>query len=168
MLASESVASDQLGFTSIEDIKSGQAVIVPMGGPPIFRQVHPQLSYTQDIFEFCYFSREDSVIDGISVYDARQNMGRKLADTVRKMLGKDVVDGIDIGSYTSNVTLKSSVELIADHSCSNTRFGHRPRFVRCRIPQYPLPPRILSEPLYFPHLHYACPGKTSEWCTVEA
>ena len=97
MLASESVALDQLGFTEIEDIKPGQAVVIPKGGSPIFRQVHPQLSYTPDIFEYCYFSRPDSIIDGISVYKSRQKMGLKLADTIRKTLGKDVVDNIDIG-----------------------------------------------------------------------
>jgi amidophosphoribosyltransferase len=97
MLASESVALEQLGFTGIEDIKPGQAVIITKGGSPIFRQVHPQLSYTPDIFEYCYFSRPDSVIDGISGYESRQKMGIKLADTIRKTLGENIVNNIDIG-----------------------------------------------------------------------
>jgi amidophosphoribosyltransferase len=100
MLASESVALDQLGFTQVEDIKPGQAVIIPKGGSPIFRQVHQQLSYTPDIFEYCYLSRPDSIMDNISVYESRQRMGLKLADTIRKTLGQDIVDGIDVGQYT--------------------------------------------------------------------
>ncbi|TVY83113.1 Amidophosphoribosyltransferase [Lachnellula suecica] len=96
MLASESVALDQLGFTGIEDIKPGQAVIIPKGGSPIFRQVHPQLSYSPDIFEFCYFSSPNSIIDEISVYKSRQSMGFKLAKTIRETLGQEVVDSIDI------------------------------------------------------------------------
>ncbi|TVY20791.1 Amidophosphoribosyltransferase [Lachnellula arida] len=89
MLASESVALDQFGFTEIKDIEPGQAVIIPKGGSPIFRQVHPQLSYTPDIFEFCYFSSPNSIMDGISVYESRQGMGLKLANTIRETLGQD-------------------------------------------------------------------------------
>jgi len=97
MLASESVALDQLCFTGTEDIKTGRAVVIPKGGSPIFRQVHPQLSYTPDLFEYCYFGRPDSIIDGISVYESQLKMGLKLADTIRKTLGQDAVDNIDFG-----------------------------------------------------------------------
>jgi len=101
MLASESVALDQLGFTGIENIKPGQAVIIPKGDSPIFRQVHPQLTYTPDLFEYCYLSRPDSVMDNISVYESRQKMGLRLAETIRKTLGQDAINDIDVGLCSS-------------------------------------------------------------------
>ncbi|TVY39371.1 Amidophosphoribosyltransferase [Lachnellula subtilissima] len=58
--------------------------------------IHSQSSYTPDIFEFFYFSCPNSIIDGISVYESRQNMELRLANTIRKTLGREVVDSIDI------------------------------------------------------------------------
>lgn len=68
-------------------------MIIQKGSAPVFRQVSPQLAYSPDIFEFVYFAHPDTVIDGISVLRSRQNMGYKLAKTI-KTLGEEAIKNI--------------------------------------------------------------------------
>ena len=96
-LASESIALRQLGFTDIYHLLPGQAVFLEKGGIVHFSQIVERRSYTPDAFEFVYFSRPDSVIDGISVHRSRQNMGAKLANKMRASLGEKGIREIDVG-----------------------------------------------------------------------
>lgn len=97
MLASESVVLKAHKFTKIRDLKPGEAVIIPKdctSSPPEFRQVVPANSHKPDLFEYVYFARPDSVLDGISVYHTRLEMGRKLARTIEKRIPIGEIDTV--------------------------------------------------------------------------
>jgi amidophosphoribosyltransferase len=95
MMASESVALVQCGYKDFQDILPGQAVIIEKGKEPVFQQVQEQLAYAPDIFEYVYFARPDTVIDGIDVDEARRQMGYTLADTIKKELGEEGLAEVD-------------------------------------------------------------------------
>lgn len=90
MFASESVVCDGCSFTDFEDLKPGEAVIVNKNLTVTRRQLIPEPSFSPCIFEYVYFSRPDSIIDGISVYKCRLAMGEALADQVTKKLGPNM------------------------------------------------------------------------------
>ena len=82
IIASESVACTALGFTPDRDIEPGEAVIVRINGKISSKICHPETVHTPCIFEHVYFARPDSVMDGISVHDARLRMGELLAKRI--------------------------------------------------------------------------------------
>ncbi|GGX74394.1 amidophosphoribosyltransferase [Saccharospirillum salsuginis] len=84
MVASESVALDVLGFTLIRDVAPGEAVYVDAEGELHMRQCFDKARLVPCMFEFVYFARPDSIIDGISVYKARLRMGDALADKIMR------------------------------------------------------------------------------------
>lgn len=101
MLASESVVLKALGFNEFRDIRPGEAVIIPKTpGPdnlPEFRQVVEPATFAPDIFEYVYFARPDSVLDGVSVYRLRIEMGNRLASKIRKLFpNHDVLGELDV------------------------------------------------------------------------
>jgi amidophosphoribosyltransferase len=112
MVASESVALDAVGFTFIRDVAPGEAIYVTEAGELHTQQCAHQPINAPCIFEFVYFARPDSFIDGISVYASRVNMGRKLGQKIAKEwadLDIDVV--IPIPETSTDVALQISIEL---------------------------------------------------------
>jgi amidophosphoribosyltransferase len=95
--ASESVAIDALDnhFALIRDIHPGECVFINHNCEIHAQIVYEKASLNTCLFEYIYFARPDSVIDGISVYDARLEMGNKLADKIISIY-PDITSIIDV------------------------------------------------------------------------
>lgn len=81
VFASESAALDACGAEFVRDIEPSEIVVVNNDG---VRSIKPDLGKAEKslcIFEYIYFARSDSFIDGVSVYEARKQAGRILART---------------------------------------------------------------------------------------
>lgn len=83
MVASESVAMEAQGFEIIRDVEPGEALIISENGELFSRQCADNPERVPCIFEYVYFARPDSTIDGINVYKARLRMGEKLAERIK-------------------------------------------------------------------------------------
>ncbi len=92
MLASESVALTGCGFELVRDVAPGEAIIIDLQGNLHSRQCADNPRLHPCIFEYVYFARPDSSLDGISIYDARLHMGEYLADNVAKSLRLAEID----------------------------------------------------------------------------
>ena len=84
LVASESVALEGLGFRFVRDIAPGEAIFIDLDGNFYSQLCADNASLNPCIFEYVYFSRPDSVLDGTSVYDARLKLGEYLAEDVRQ------------------------------------------------------------------------------------
>jgi amidophosphoribosyltransferase len=82
VLASESVALEGTMHQFERDIEPGEAVFIDLEGNVQAKQCAESPKLNPCIFEFVYLARPDSVMDGISVYQARLNLGETLAKRV--------------------------------------------------------------------------------------
>ncbi|MEJ8851085.1 amidophosphoribosyltransferase [Variovorax rhizosphaerae] len=94
MVASESVALEGLGFKFERDIAPGEAVFIDMQGQVHAHQCAETPTLNPCIFEFVYLARPDSTMDGISVYQARLNLGETLAKRVVSTVPPSDIDVI--------------------------------------------------------------------------
>ena len=78
VLASETCALDTVGAEFVRDVENGEVVVIDNDG---LRSVKPfpARAARPCLFEYVYFSRPDSILDGKSVYEVRKRMGRQLA-----------------------------------------------------------------------------------------
>jgi amidophosphoribosyltransferase len=78
IFASETCALDMIGAEFVREVEPGEVVIVSDEGITS-KRFAPERPARTCAFEYIYFARPDSIIDGISVYEARKRMGQRLA-----------------------------------------------------------------------------------------
>jgi amidophosphoribosyltransferase len=91
VFASESCALDAIGATFVRDIRPGEVAVVDAGGLRSL-QLEERCESALCVFEFIYFARPDSVIDGSAVHTARLRAGAFLA--LEHPVQADVVVGV--------------------------------------------------------------------------
>src|SRR4051812_457470 len=126
IVASESVTLDALGFKAMRDVAPGEAILVDESGNFHSRQCAQDPQLNPCIFEFVYLARPDSVIDGISVYEARRNMGRSLAD---KILAMGLRDEIDVVIPIPDSSRSSALEVAAKLKRQYTEGFNKNRYI---------------------------------------
>ncbi len=78
VLASETCALDMIGARFVRDIEHGEMVVIDQDGVQSIKPF-PAAQARPCIFEYVYFARPDSVVNGLSVYEVRKRLGRRLA-----------------------------------------------------------------------------------------
>ncbi len=92
MVASESVALEGTGHKLLRDVAPGEAIFVDLGGSVHARQCAEHPTLNPCMFEYVYLARPDSVMDGVSVYQARLNLGETLAQRVISTMPPSAID----------------------------------------------------------------------------
>jgi amidophosphoribosyltransferase len=92
IVASESLVLEASGYDIVRDLEPGEAVFISRDGTLHSRQCAENPRLVPCSFEYVYLARPDSVMNGISVYEARLRLGDKLADTIARYAPTDNID----------------------------------------------------------------------------
>lgn len=100
ILTSESCALDTVGAEYVRDVEPGEIVIISEDGMKSFKYSE-QLKCETCAFEYIYFARPDSTIDGINVHQSRVRAGEMLAK--QSPIEADVVIGVPDSGLASAI-----------------------------------------------------------------
>ena len=92
LVASETVALEGTGHHPERDVAPGEAIFIDLHGRVHARQCAEAPSLHPCMFEYVYLARPDSVLDGVSVYQARLNLGETLAQRVISTMPPSQID----------------------------------------------------------------------------
>jgi amidophosphoribosyltransferase len=116
--ASESVALDILGYKFERDVAPGEVIFIQEQEPffkaqrQLFSKQITKSTHTPCIFEWVYFARPDSIIDGINVYEARLRLGQELSKGVlEKNIKADIVVPVPDSAKPAATALASVLKL---------------------------------------------------------
>lgn len=84
VVASESLVLEAGGYETVREVAPGEAVFITVSGEMIARQCAANPRLIPCSFEYVYLARPDSIMNGISVYEARLRLGDRLADTIAR------------------------------------------------------------------------------------
>lgn len=99
--ASEDIPFYSLGFESVQDVAPGEVIFVDLQNN-IFRKTLTHETFRPCVFEYVYFARPDAVINNLSVYRTRLNMGENLARAWKKKYPNVLPDVVVPVPFTSN------------------------------------------------------------------
>ena len=91
-VASESLVLESGGYEIVRDVLPGEAVFITTTGEMLSQQCAPKPRLVPCSFEFVYLARPDSVMSGISVYEARLRLGNRLAASVARHTPRGDID----------------------------------------------------------------------------
>jgi len=112
IVSSESVALDLLGYETVRDLEPGEAIFIDTKGKVHKSLYSKNLELNPCIFEYVYFSRPDSIIDGINVQEARMRMGKQLANKIlREWADNDIDVIIPIPDTSRTAALEMAIRL---------------------------------------------------------
>ncbi|MEZ6036930.1 MAG: amidophosphoribosyltransferase [Planctomycetota bacterium] len=110
-VASESVVLDVAGYEIVRDLKAGEMLWIGEDRVPHFRQVADK-PHRPCIFEYVYFARPDTFLDGVSVHEARLEMGRRMGRRFKETgLEADVVIPVPESARTAAQTMAEELGL---------------------------------------------------------
>ena len=92
MIASESVAIEGTGHKVSRDVAPGEAIFIDLQGKIHAQQCAENPVLKPCMFEYVYLARPDSIMDGVSVYQARLNLGETLAQRVISTIPPNEID----------------------------------------------------------------------------
>ena len=124
IVSSESCAFDIIGATLIKDIAPGEMILINNNNDIKTLFPFKKANRKSCIFEYIYFARPDSVIDGLSVYEVRKTIGKELACT-EKISADIVVPVPDSGiaaaiGYSQKSKLPFEFGIIRNHYIGRT------------------------------------------------